>query len=131
MPYIYAIADVDNTNKPVQEGIYYPCSKETAETHELGRWKLESHTGKNMTGWLRFWEQAPKSGKGKPLADATGQPLAAGDFVMTTINKYADLVLCEVMEFTPQKIRIRDLKSPHTILKTPEDIIKVDKNIFF
>lgn len=141
MPYIYAIEEkiyedgippMDGAFKPFKSK-YHPVTKEVAETNVDGCWKLVGVHGRSFSGWQQFdsvAEAALNYGKGKPLADAMGETLAAGDFVMTTVDKYADLRLCEVVSFTPQKIRIRDLKKGYKlILKFPEDIVKVDSRL--
>ena len=145
MPYKYAIEEtVYEDGVPPQPGeqrkrftyAYHPVSKEIAETSKDGRWKLVSVHGSSATGWNRFssrgeTEVQSYAGKGKPLPDATGTMLAHNDFVMTTIDKYADLRLCQVLSFTPQKIRVRDLHSGYkTTLKFPSDVVKVDTNLY-
>ena len=151
MPYIYAIEErVYKDRIPPVDGVYksnthqfspdssnyVPVSKEVAETHTDGRWKLVSVHGNSATGWNPFSvrgaaEVESASGKGKPLPDATGVMLAHDDLVMTTIDKYADLRLCQVLSFTPQKVRVRDLRSGYkTTLKETTDIVKVDKSLY-
>jgi hypothetical protein len=140
MPYIYAIAvEIYDEGTPPRGGVWelHPVSEETAETHKDGRWMLVSHTGQTVTEWNSFFHEyrtsdTTKVGHGKPLRDAVGTELAVGDFVMTTKGNHPTLHLMEVISFTPKKIRIRDIRSfGKGNVKNPEDIIKVDKSIFF
>jgi hypothetical protein len=142
MPYIYAVEEVVYEDgvppKPSEiKGFsreYHTASKELAETSENGRWKLVSIHGKPATDWVRFNPRKEAEliyGKGSPLHDVTGTSLAVGDFVMTTIAKYADLYLCEVVSFTAQKVRVRNLRDGYaTVLKETTDIVKVDKSLY-
>lgn len=142
MPYIYAVEELAyEDGVPPQPGEikgfiieYHAVSKEIAETHVDGHWKLVSIHGNNATGWVKFNPKKEAEivyGKGEPLPDATGTLLAVGDFVMTTIAKYADLYLCEVVSFTAQKVRVRNLRAGYsTILKETTDIVKVDNSLY-
>jgi hypothetical protein len=145
MPYMYAIEEtVYEDGIPPQPGekrkrftyAYHPVSKDVAETNEDGRWKLVSVHGTSATKWNRFSSRGESevqyfAGKGTPLPDANGTMLAHNDLVMTTIDKYSCLRLCEVVNFTPQKIRVRDLNSGYEMtLKYPEDIVKVDSSLY-
>lgn len=142
MPYIYAVEErVYEDGLPPKPGEikgfsyeYHTVSKEVAETHVDGHWKLVSVHGPTATGWVKFnpkLEAEMQYGKGESLADATGIPLTPGDFVMTTFKKYADLYLCEVLSFTSQKVRVRIFREGYrTILKDTSDIVKVDKSLY-
>lgn len=142
MPYLYAVeVKVYEDGIPPQPGEikgftyeYHSTPKEVAETHDDGRWKLVSIHGKPATDWVSFNSKAESElayGKGSPLPDVTGQALTVGDFVLTTIQKYADLYLCEVVSFTSQKVRVRIFRDGYkTILKETTDIVKVDKSLY-
>lgn len=135
MPYSYAIQEIVTHEDDSSEINYLTVPQEVAETHYDGRWMLTNHAGREMTGWIPFTpnlEDKLAYGKGTPLVDASGQTLAARDLVMTTINKYADLKLCEVISFTAQKVHVRALDAgANTRVKYPSEIVKVDKSLFF
>lgn len=146
MPYIYAIREnIYEDGIPPEEGTWkrplkvehHPSSKEVAETHENGLYKLVSVHGKDMGGWRSFFNQyraedTTKVGTGKPLCDATGNLLAAGDLVMATLGNKPALYVMEVISFTPKKVRVRDVNGfGGGSVKNPEDVIKVDKSHFF
>ena len=147
MPYKYAIAVA-----VYEDGIppagneykrhtidYQASSQEVAEGHEKGCYKLVTLDGTEVTDWLRFSpeyrtkEDDSKIRAGKPLKDALGQVLAAGDFVMSA-GTYSGLSLRihEVVSFTPKKVRIREVNGYGIgTPKNPSDIVKVDKSLFF
>lgn len=148
MPYIYAIAEhVYEDGLPPEPGKfkratlkYHPVSKEVAEAHEEGRWKLQSHEGTDMSDWntclssyRELYEGEGKAKKiGKSLPDVTGQLLEVGDFVMGTRGTGVNLHIYEVVNFTPKKIRVRTAGSwGEGSTKNSEDIVKVDKARFF
>jgi hypothetical protein len=146
MPYKYAIAEhVYEDGIPPQEGTWkrplrtdlHPVSKEIAETHPDGRYMLVSTHGKEMSDWRSFFneyraEDTTKVGAGKPLCDATGNLLAAGDLVMTTQYNKPQLYVMEVVSFTPKKVRVRDVGGwGEGTVKNPDDVVKVDKSHFF
>lgn len=71
--------------------------------------------------------------------DCMGTPLNIGDFVLTTLRKYADLQLCRVSAFTNAKVRVVPMKDIYngeyikrmdTTLKSPCDIVKTDSALF-
>lgn len=135
MPYIYSITEqILDEDGDVIDFKYHIVPKEVAELHDNGHWLLTNQIGRQMTGWLKnrpdLLEQLPY-GKGVPLVDSAGQVLAAHDLVMTTISKYADLKICEVVSFTPKMIRVRNLaRGYETTMKSPSDLIKVDSSLF-
>ena len=112
------------------EILHHPVTQAVAEASPDGRWRIVSIHGRDMTGWQGFADYIPASdyGKGKPLPDAAGQPLAAHDFVMTTIRGYIELHLAEVIRFTPKKVVVKYLNSEYS--KFPSEVIKVDKGLF-
>lgn len=145
MPYIYAIEQ-----KVYRDGIppkadewksykceYHPVTKEMAETHEDGCYKLVSNYGQDVIAWHHFFpelrvDDTTKVGTGKPLCDAIGIELAGGDFVMVSDSKSATMEIAEVVNFTPQKIRVRTVGGfGMGSTKAPTDVIKVDKSHFF
>lgn len=142
---MYALAQkVYEDGIPPQEGEYknysyeyLPVSEQMAETHEDGVFKLVSHTGHVATHWQHFWNDlrmadTTKVGTGKPLRDALGTELAGGDFVMSANAGHTTLHLMEVVNFTPKKIRLRDVRSFGSgSTKESKDVIKVDKSLFF
>lgn len=80
---------------------------------------------------------AMKSGPSSHV-DSLGNPLEAGDYVLTTLHKYADLKLCRVHSFTKERIRVVPLYSNSlndfvtyigTTLKSPSDIVRVDRTL--
>lgn len=145
MPYIYAIAekvyeDVVSPSGHVYQRFNYeykPATEELAEVHEEGRYKLLNHEGFEVTQWLAFYpqyraEDTTKVGKGKPLKDAIGQELAAGDFVMVTTSSHANLGIMEVASFTPKKVRVRTVRGiGDGTPKNASDVVKIDKGLFF
>lgn len=147
MPYQYAIPEhIYEDGIPPKEGEWkqplrtelHLVSKEEAETHPDGRYMLVSVHGKQMmSDWRSFfheWRAADttKVGTGKPLCDATGNLLAAGDLVMATLGNKPALYVMEVISFTPKKVRVRDVNGfGGGTVKNPEDVIKVDKSHFF
>lgn len=146
MPYIYAIHDI-GTHKDEVSGreetrrIYHPVDKTVAEPHEDGRWAVVTKDGSLRSQWFDFRPTAEASLKyAEPDAtgkDSVGQVLHAGDLVMTTVDKYADLALCEVVSFTGQKVRVRPFTGAFrfngydTILKFPYMIVRIDKALVF
>jgi len=72
------------------------------------------------------------------LTDVQGLQLEVGDHVVSTYNKYAHMVVFEVIGFTAQRIRVRvldetsvsgypTLSSHKTTLKSSMEVAKVPK----
>jgi hypothetical protein len=146
MPYIYAIEvhsypegislEQQKHAWPIKTE-YHLVPKDVAEVHEDGCYKLVSNYGQDATSWNHFWPETraldtTKIGTGKPLCDAIGNELAGGDFVMISASTTATMQIAEVVNFTPKKIRVRDVGGFGTgTAKSPTDVIKVDKSHFF
>lgn len=145
MPYVYAIyEEVYEDGIPPKPDeykyatlVFHDVPEQIAESHPNGRWKLVTHTGENLTDWNSFFSDyiatdRTVTGTGKPLTDALGQQLTFGDFVMTSMNGRPELSLFEVISFTPQRIKLREIRSFGSgFVKKPLDVIKVDKSLFF
>jgi hypothetical protein len=145
MPYLYAIAEtLYEDGIPPEEGdwkdyhlVYHPVTEEIAEVHEEGCFKLVNNAGQDMTRWSWFYPElraadTTKVGTGKPLKDAIGTDLVAGDFVMVSRGKSTTLKIQEVVGFTPQKIRVREVRGIGSgDTKFPREVIKIDKSNFF
>lgn len=145
MPFIYAIQEkiyADGILPPEGEWKsfstkFHIVTKDIAETHEDGAWKLESIDGVSMTRWTRFHNEhrqndTTKVKVGTPLRDVTGELLAIGDYVMVSDSMSASLGLVEVIGFTPKKVRVRSINSWGSgSAKEPSGLVKVDKSRFF
>lgn len=46
----------------------------------------------------------------KTFRDVVGHILVEGDYVATTITNYSGLRICKIIGFTPQKIRVQQLR---------------------
>lgn len=140
MPYIYAVEVLETLEDGKRRRVHKPAPKEIAENHENGYWALVAKDNSLRGLWFQFNPRAEESLKyAEPDAtgrDAVGQELRARDYVMTTIDKSADLSLCEVVSFTNQQVRIRPfngssrLNGYDTCLKHPSMIVRIDENLF-
>lgn len=134
MPYMYAIHErIDRTEDHSYQDIYHPVSKDVAEHHPQGMAQLVTIHGKPVSDWchVRYLQNNTDGeyGKGKPLTDCLGQPLAAHDYVTTTKTGYVRLHVGEVVNFTAQKVRIK-LLGGDTILRSPNELTKVSTALF-
>jgi hypothetical protein len=146
MPYIYSIrTEIYRDGIPPEEGQYKrPIRVEfnvvpqaVAEADPEGHYKLVRNDGYEVTEWQYIFseyraEDTTKVGTGKPLKDALGTELAGGDFVMISDTKTSKLEIAEVVSFTPQKIRVRNAGGwGEGSTKAPDNVVKVDKSLFF
>lgn len=144
MPYLYAIRHIetvtDEYGKPRKQNVFDEVEQSIAEANEEGCWKVVTRTGVSLTPWQIFNERAAKKIKYGPendvFVDVLGQTIRVREYVMATYMHYKDLCLCEVVSFTPQRIRIRYLNggaagdSGYTVtLKNPSDIIRIDQSL--
>jgi hypothetical protein len=148
MPYIYSIptriyrdgippAAGEWKNKNLIGYDYQIVPQSVAEADEEGCYKLVSNDGEEVTEWMYIFsecraEDTTKVGTGKPLKDALGVVLAAGDFVMISDTKTSQLEIAEVVSFTAQKVRIRNVGGWGSgSTKDSKSVVKVDKSLFF
>lgn len=146
MPYLYSIrveiyddgiAPEPEKWKPADRIEFRPVPQAVAEADPQGHYKLVSNDGFEVTDWMYIFSQyraedKTKVGTGKPLKDAVGVELAGGDFVMVSDSTTSKLEIAEVVNFTPMKIRVRNVGGwGGGSIKAPSDVIKIDKSIFF
>lgn len=140
MPYIYSVkmvvSSLDQHGRTAVKINYLPANQNDAENHDNGYKALTNSVGEKVTPWIPIKREERivsklDYGKGVPLTDFCGQMLAAGDYVSTTIDKYAHLTLCEVVNFTKQKVRVRTLdENCRVTLKDISDIAKIPRELF-
>lgn len=133
MPYVYAIRErIDRSEDAPWQEIFHPVSEDVAEQHPDGVVRLMTIHGTPASIWypMSMHQMEEKDyGKGKPLTDCLGVPLAAHDYVTGAKTGYVQHHVAEVVNFTPQKIRIRYIGG-FTALKSPNELTKVDKALF-
>lgn len=126
MPYIYSVYEGDDT--------FTPTTQSFAENHPHGGFALTTHQGTQVSKWHVLDRNAPEE-KYDPdtesRVDSLGQEIRPRDFAMTTMGTGHELSPCEVLGFTPKKVRVMIFGNWETTLKNPSDLVRIDKALFF
>lgn len=100
---------------------------------EFGRSALFNIDDFQLSPWLPRSEKAQeliaKIKQREPLRDAMGTMLANDDYVIASFGSANDFIICQVVGFSENSIRIHNLSTNKVSTRDPKLLVKLDTSI--